>query len=493
MQNKFLTNLSFLLFLNLLVKPFWIIGVDRGVQNAVGAEEYGFYFTILNFSIIFNILLDIGITNFNNRNIAQHKHLLHKHFSSIVILKLMLSLLYFLVIFIAGLIMKYDSRQLMLLAILGGNQFLLSFILYLRSNISGLLMFRTDSMLSVMDRVLMILFCGILLWGNIAEVPFRIEWFVYTQTAAYLFTIVVAATIVAIKAEFRKLHWNRLFFIMIIKKSFPFALLALLMAFYNRIDSVMIERLLRDTIGNEQVGIYAQAYRLLDATNQIGYLFAVLLLPLYAHMIKQRQPVHELAKLAFTLLFVAAIIVALSAVFYGEPIMRLLYPPHDLEVMVDYEARMKQSALVFSLLMSGFLPICATYVFGTLLTANGNLKQLNIIAAGGMVLNVVLNLILVPKLFATGSAITSITTQTITAVFQVLIAHHVFRFRVNYRYLLQLFVFTVGAIGLGGLSLSLGLQWLYSFAVMITTILAFSIALRLMNIKSFVRIFKGFD
>lgn len=493
MQKKFLTNLSFLLLLNLLVKPFWIIGVDRGVQNAVGAEEYGFYFTILNFSIIFNILLDIGITNFNNRNIAQHKHLLHKHFSSIVILKLMLSLLYFLVIFIAGLIMKYDSRQLMLLAILGGNQFLLSFILYLRSNISGLLMFRTDSMLSVMDRVLMILFCGILLWGNVSEVPFRIEWFVYTQTAAYLLTIVVAATIVAIKAEFRKLHWNRLFFIMIVKKSFPFALLVLLMAFYNRIDSVMIERLLRDTIGNEQVGIYAQAYRLLDATNQIGYLFAVLLLPLYAHMIKQRQSVHELAKLAFTLLFVSAIMVALSAVFYGEPIMRLLYPPHDLEVMVDYEARMKQSAQVFSLLMCGFLPICATYVFGTLLTANGNLKQLNIVAAGGMIFNIVLNLILVPKLFATGSAITSLATQTITAILQVLIAQHVFRFRINFRYLLQLFVFTVGAIALGWLSLSLGLQWLYSFAVMIAAILAFSVALRLMNVKSLIRIFKGFD
>jgi O-antigen/teichoic acid export membrane protein len=493
MQKKFLTNLSLLLFLNLLVKPFYIIGIDRGVQNAVGAEEYGFYFTILNFSIIFNILLDFGITNFNNRNIAQHQQLLNKHFSSIVILKLLLSVLYFIVIFIAGLIMKYDSRQLILLAILGGNQFLLSFILYLRSNISGLLMFRTDSLLSVMDRVLMILFCGILLWGNVTEVPFRIEWFVYTQTAAYLLTIVVASTIVAIKAKFRKLHWNRLFFLMVIKKSFPFALLVLLMAFYNRIDSVMIERLLRDTIGNEQVGIYAQAYRLLDATNQIGYLFAVLLLPLYAHMIRQRQSVHELAKLAFTLLFVAAIIVALSAVFYGEPIMRLLYPPHELEVMIDYDARMKQSAQVFSLLMCGFLPISTTYVFGTLLTANGNLKQLNIVAAGGMILNIVLNLILVPRFFATGSAITSLATQSITALFQLMIAQHIFQFRINYRYLLQLAVFALGAIAFGRLSLGLGWHWIYSFVVMIAVVLIFSVALRLMNVKSLIRIFRGLD
>jgi O-antigen/teichoic acid export membrane protein len=493
MQKKFLTNLILLLFLNLLVKPFWIIGVDRGVQNVVGSEEYGFYFAILNFSIIFNILLDLGITNFNNRNIAQHQQLLNKHFSSIVILKFMLSLGYFVVIMAAGMIMKYDGRQLFLLAVLGFNQFLLSFILYLRSNISGLLMFRTDSLLSVMDRLLMIFFCGILLWGNVTDEPFRIEWFVYTQTAAYLLTIVVAASIVAVKARFRKLHWNRLFFIMIIKKSFPFALLVLLMAFYNRIDSVMIEKILRDTIGNEQVGVYAQAYRLLDATNQIAYLFAVLLLPLYARMIKQRQQVNDLVKLAFTLLFVAAVVVAMSAVFYGQPIMRLLYPPHILETLADYELRLSQSAMVFSLLMCGFLPISTTYVFGTLLTANGNLKQMNIVAASAMLLNIVLNLILVPRLFAVGSAITSLTTQSIVAILQVLVVLYIFKFRIDYRFLIQLFVFVLGSVLLAWASLGLGIHWIKSLAMMIVIIMIFSMFLRLLDIKSFIKILKGFD
>ena len=31
MQRKFLTNLILLLFLNLLIKPFWILGIDRAV------------------------------------------------------------------------------------------------------------------------------------------------------------------------------------------------------------------------------------------------------------------------------------------------------------------------------------------------------------------------------------------------------------------------------------------------------------------------------
>ena len=58
MQLKFLSNLAFLLFLNLLVKPFWIFGIDRAVQNEVGAEVYGSYFALFNFAFILNVFLD---------------------------------------------------------------------------------------------------------------------------------------------------------------------------------------------------------------------------------------------------------------------------------------------------------------------------------------------------------------------------------------------------------------------------------------------------
>ena len=70
MKRKFVTNLALVLFLNLLVKPFWIFGIDRTVQNVVGSEGYGFYFSLFSLSLLLNIFLDFGITNFNNRSIA---------------------------------------------------------------------------------------------------------------------------------------------------------------------------------------------------------------------------------------------------------------------------------------------------------------------------------------------------------------------------------------------------------------------------------------
>ncbi len=453
-----------------------MLGIDRSVQNIVGATDYGFYFAIFNFSFLFNILLDFGITNFNNKNIAQNNHLLNKHFSSIIILKLMLAVVFGVLTFGFGLLVGYSSRQLGLLGWMVFNQFLISFILYLRSNISGLLLFKTDSLVSVLDRLLMIIFCGVLLWGNVTTEKFKIEWFVYTQTAAYIITAIVALIIVMRKSAFTRLNWNIPFFILIIKRSFPFAVLVLLMTFYNRIDSVMIERLLKGNIGDEQAGIYASAYRLLDATNMIAYLFSVLLLPIFAKMLKAKEEVVHLVKLSFKLLFTIAIVVAAGSFFYSHEIMSMLYTNH-----VD------ASADVFKYLMMGFIAISTTYVFGTLLTANGNLKELNIIAASGMLINISLNLILIPKLMALGSAYVSLTTQALTSVVQVIFAQRIFKFKVDYRFLSTLVLFVIGVVGLNIFSKHFIVEnWHYNFVGMVILSIVLAGFLKLLNFKSLI-------
>jgi O-antigen/teichoic acid export membrane protein len=480
MQRKFLTNLGFLLLLNLLIKPFWIFGIDRTVQNITGAEDFGFYFAIFNFSFLFNILLDFGITNFNNRNIAQNSQLLNKHFSSILIMRFLLAIVYFIITFSLGVLWGYRGHELVLLGLLGMNQFFVSFILYLRSNVSALLHFKTDSILSVLDRILMILICSVLLWGKVTSEPFRIEWFVYAQTAAYLLTAFVALVVVIKKASFKRLNWNFPFFLMIMKQSMPYAILVLLMTFYNRIDSVMIERLLSDGDGKIQSGIYAHAYRLLDASNNIAYLFSVLLLPLFAKLLKIGQKVDNLVKLSFSILFVASVILAIGSVFYKVELMTLLYDHYIIE-----------SARVFAVLMGCFISISTTYVFGTLLTANGNLKQLNYLAATGMILNLSLNLILIPHYGALGSAWASLVTQAIMAVLQVILATIYFKFSINWHYLGALILFSIGVVGINFVSVSIGLPWIKSIGLMIIASLILATILRLLDIGNFIRIVTG--
>jgi O-antigen/teichoic acid export membrane protein len=491
MLKKFLKNIALVLFLNLLIKPFWILGIDRSVQNAVGTVDYGFYYSIFSFSFLLNILLDFGITNFNNRNIAQNNHLLRKHLSSIIVLKLILGGIYFVISLACAFIIGYDSLQVLLLIVLAFNQFLISFVLYLRSNLSGLHLFKIDSFISVLDRSIMIIVCAVLLWGNL-PITFSIRWYAFAQTFAYLLTAIITLVIVFRKAKskFLKLNWNLPFSLLIIKKSFPFAILVLLMTFYNRIDTVMLERMLPDASvvkglnsGEMQSGVYASAYRLLDATNMIAYLFSVLLLPLFAKMIKYKEHVVDLVRLAFSLLFAGAIIVSAISFFYSGEIMLMLYP----KVPAD---TLDESAKVFRLLMACFVPISTTYVFGTLLTANGNLKQLNIMAGSGMALNIILNLFLIPHLYAKGSACASLITQFATSLFQVILAQHIFKFKVNYRFLTSLLIFVLGVIAIGIASRQFELRWTSGLLIMAALSGLLAVLLRIISFRTMFKIIK---
>lgn len=410
-QKDFVFNICFLIFLNLLIKPFWILGIDVGVQNQVGADSYGLYFAIFNFSYMFSILLDMGTTNFNNRNIARNSQLLDKHLSSIIILRFLLAAVYMIVVFAVALIIGYRGFMLKLLFWTSVNQFLNTFLLYLRSNISALLMFKTDSVLSVLDRLIMIILCSILLWGNVTSVPMRIEWFVYSQTVAYCIAVLVALSIVLYKSKLSGLHWNKPFFLMVLKRSLPFATLALLMVCYNRIDSVMIERILPSGTGSTQAGIYASAFRLLDALVMIAYLFSVILLPLISKMLKEQEDILPIVRTAFSLLFVFAVSATVILLCYKTPVISLLYDDH-----------IAASVGVFSLLIPCIIPISLMYVFGTLLTANGSMKKLNITALIGIMVNVLINIILIPRMQARGAAIASLSTQSVVSFLQFLIA-----------------------------------------------------------------------
>jgi O-antigen/teichoic acid export membrane protein len=464
MQNRFVRNLALLLFLNLLVKPFFILGVDRAIQNAVGDVTYGFYLSIYSYSFLFYILLDLGITNFNNRNIAQNNQLLNKHFAGISSLKLILGLLYAIVVFGVGIAIGYNEEQLRLLAWIALNQILLSFILYLRSNISGLLRFKADSLISVLDRMLMILICSVLLWSGWVRSPFQIEWFVYAQTLAYAFTFLFALFYVLRFAGRIKLSLNWPFALVIIRKSLPFALLILLMSFYSRTEPVLLERLLPYEEGYRQAGIFGQAFRLLDAGNNISLLFAVLLLPLFSAQLKKGESVNKLARLSFGLIISMSLLIAISTFFYSHNLMELLYGLRKGESLADFTYRLDHASMVFKVLMGSFVAVSSTYIFGTLLTAGGKLKQLNIVAGSGVVINLVMNFILIPQFEAVGAAFSNLAAQFITAVLQFFVAKKAFHLEFKTYFWLRLLAFVATAILMGFLSQYFFVSWLWNLA-----------------------------
>lgn len=418
--------------LNLLVKPFYIIGIDAEVQNRVGEEIYGNYFSLLNFSFLLNILLDLGLTNYNTRNIAQHPHLITKHFYKILSLRFILFFLYAATTLSAAFFVGYGEDEFFLLVILMLNQFLIAIVQFCRSNFAGLHLFKTDSLISVMDRTLLIVFCSVLLWTNVFDGELKIEWFVYAQTISYGLTALVALILLLRRTGKLRINVQRVFSLAILKQSFPYALLILLMMLYSRIDAVMLERLLPD--GDFQAGLYAQGFRLLDAVSMFALLFAGLLLPIFARLIKNNESVYEMVEMAFRMLFAISVVVGLTCFFMKDSIIEWRYDNYT-----------KTSALTFGILIMSFIPIALGYVFGTLLTANGSLKYLNGMAIFGLLLNIGLNFFFIQKWQAVGAATATLVTQSLTVLVQLILAYRIFKFQVNWK-LFAGFVSLVGGM-----------------------------------------------
>ncbi len=414
MRKNFITNISFLLLLNLLIKPFWILGIDRGVQNALGPETYGIYFALFNFSYLFQVVLDFGINNYNNRLVAKSPEHMGTHLFSSLILKLLLSIAYTVIVFIAAVGVQFDGEQLRILGLLVLMQMGLSFYSFLRSNVNALHLFKTDAVLSVLDKLITSIICGLVLWTGITGWTITIPLFIWIQIAGYGTGIIVALIILSRQQITVSMQWNAAQIRTIFRSSFPYALLGFLMTAYYRTDGVMLERML-GVDGPYQAGVYASAFRLLDAMNILGFLFAGLLMPMFARAMEERTPIAPLLQLGFTLMVVCSVAVGIPLLFHRHEVITLLYHQPD-----------PQAGTVFGWLMVSFIAISITYIYGSLITAHGRLRILNIISLTGFVINISLNAILIPQQYAVGSAIATVIAQLIITVAHIYQANKIF-------------------------------------------------------------------
>lgn len=410
MNREFLLNILFLIFINLLVKPFFIFGIDLGVQNRVGPEVYGGYFTLLSFTFIFQMLNDFGIQNFNNTVIARHPQLLPKYFPNLLIIKGLFSFGYLVLTLILALVWGFrQPAQLELLGWLAVNQVLVALLFFLRSNVSGLGFFRTDSLLSALDKLLAVGLMSWLLWARPFAGPLEIREFALAQTASLVLT--AGACFWVLRGHLRGLTWRfrRPLLFLLIKKSAPFALVILLMTACTRLDVVLLERLLPD--GPEQAGIYGNGYRMLDAANMVGFLFATLLLPMFSQLLSRKEAIQPLLSLAFRILMAGAVSLC-AVVFFNRMEISAAMSDHSTPFWGH----------VLGIVIWIFVPVCVNYSFGTLLTANGSLRKMSAVFAAGLVLNIGLNLVFIPIWKAAGAAAASLITQILMAAAQIFLA-----------------------------------------------------------------------
>ena len=204
----------------------------------------------------------------------------------------------------------------------------------------------------------------------------------------------------------------------------------------------------------------------------IAVLFSGLLYPIFARMIKEKHNIEGLVKTSFSLLVLPSAVFALFSFFYAENIMQMLYVTN-----------VNSAAKIFQILIIGFVFICNGYIYGTLLTANGNIRLLNKIALFGVLVNIILNIIFIPLYGALGSAYISVLTFFIVTSAQLYYCHHYFGIKVKLSYLIRALLSLIAILLICYLSIKLNFNWLGKYALGIFFSILILIISRLLPIK----------
>lgn len=476
MQRSFVANLAFILVINLIIKPLYVFGVEVNVQNVLGADQYGLFFALLNTAYLLQIINDFGLQIFHVREVAIDRGQLSELLPGLSLIKLFFAFVYLILLTALGYLLGYQGF-LWVLALIGVNLILTSFVLFLRSGISGLGYYRIDSALSVVDKLLMILLIGgMLLFLPASE--FSIYHFVLGQTVAFLLTVFIAWMLIRYYGTFTFTRLPLRHLRKLAGQALPYALVIFLMTLYTRSDGVMLKALLPD--GDFEAGVYAAGYRILDAVNIVALLFAVMLLPMFSKTLKSENELSALLNEGVRYMTVFAVPVCAFALIFHNQIVFLLYT----------EAT-PYWGLVFALLMATVISTAIMYIFSTLLTAAGRLKSMNYIYAGTVGLNIVLNFLLIPGYKAAGAAIATVITQFVAATAITLLCFRLIRIRIAIAYTYRLFVFVVVCFGGYWLTdLLVGLdQWFISLPLMGIITLLSAAALRFFTWSDFRSLF----
>lgn len=444
--------------------------VDRLVQEQVGNVAFGMYQTFASFSLIFSIILDPGLKNFYNTSLSQDVSMHHRDTGRYILIKLLLGSVFFILIASVAFTSADYRQNWDLFLLLATNHILLSFLLFFRSTLTGLGYYKRDSVMSVVDRVIMVLTAVPIFFTDWFQEFKTVEAFAWVHTIGYIGGIIICFVFLG-KHTFEisfKINFDG--FGPILKRSFPFALFTGLMSLYIYADFIMLERLLPN--GYESAGLYRKSYRFLEASSMFALLFGNLLLPIFSTVIGKKGDLNTMIRVVFKILVIPSFFVVIACFGYREEIMQLAYPNEKPIV-----------AQSFGWLMTDYIAITLFYLFGTVLTAAHELRLLNIFAGIGVLVNIGLNAILIPKIGIMGAVIATLSTHGAVGILQMITTLTKYNIFPKPTVIARIF----GYIGFSVLSFLVlqqsNFNWLYQLIILSALSLTFALVFQVFSFK----------
>ncbi|MFL5728935.1 MAG: oligosaccharide flippase family protein [Cytophagaceae bacterium] len=379
--------MSLVILLNLLIKPLWLL-LENMVQNDIGHDQYGVFSALFSLSFLFVSLSDLGINYYITQRLSIEPGELKSLFSNVFSFKIFLVIVYPVIIGCAGWLLRYSATELYFLVLLSFTQALLQFVYFFRANFQASQHFSIDSVISIIDKVLLI---GIVL--ILMNYGLSLRNFILGRLLSVVLTFALAYACILHFYGWIKPSLNMKVMKQVILFSWPFALISVLYSINEKIDQVMIERI----YGAKEAGLYAAAYRWLDAFLMYIWTVMPIFFAKFSFNLNNRDETQKLFNSGQIICSVPFIYLFCFIYFYGDKFFMFLSNSSMIEIG---EMTVILKILVFSALLSGFFSL-----FSTLLNSTGFVKPMSIAVGISIIINMVLNFVFIPKYGAAAAAV----------------------------------------------------------------------------------------
>jgi O-antigen/teichoic acid export membrane protein len=378
------------------------------VARHLGADGFGVLSFGLAFTAIFGMFADIGLQTLMIREIARDKALAAKYLGNVAVMKLLLVVLTFGLMALVINVLDYPPQTVNVVYLLGLATVLNAFSLMFYG-----VFFAYERM--EFQALGQVLAGAITLAGAFWAIShdYSVAAFAMFYTIASVVTLGYSFAISAWKFTLPRIEVDSGFWKRTFKEAWPFGLAALFAAFFYYIDSVMLSVIK----GEEAVGWYSAAHRLLSALMVIPMAYFSAIFPIMSRLhITSKELQRFTYERSFKYMLMLGVPIGVGTTILANKIIVLIFGLGYVNSIIALQI------LVWSIVF-GFVSGVFTQSF-----ASAN-KQIvvTIVVTICAVLNVILDVILIPRYGVTGASFSALAAQSL-----VFVIYYVWGLRIGY-------------------------------------------------------------
>jgi len=202
--------------------------------------------------------------------------------------------------------------------------------------------------------------------------------------------------------SFRQWEFNKLTASEILKYSWPLALSGIVISIYMKIDQIMIKEML----GKTSIGHYAAAVKISEAWYFIPIAINSSLFPAIINAkTRSSKEFYVRLKILYSLMLFGSVAISLPTTIFSKYIINLLY-----------EKQFEQASTVLMFHIWAGVLVSLGIVTSSIVIANNKQKNALIATSIGAISNIILNLLMIPRLGITGAAFATVISQLISGI-----------------------------------------------------------------------------